>query len=163
MTVSCANANASATGTFFVRHVYPLFRGRTPQRPVATVRRTLAVAYVVCTAVALHAGTIVGFVVKFLSITMSGLAVIILMGHFWKRATWQGALAALVVTPSVAIVLILLPGLTARHNPTIPAAVAGTIALILVSLFTARGQRSFQATAEALTQDRQAIEGEQIR
>jgi SSS family solute:Na+ symporter len=161
--VSCANANASATGTFFVRHVYPLFRRRTPPRPVATVRRTLVIAYVVCTAVALHAGTIVGFVVEFLSITMSGLAIIILMGHFWKRATWQGALAALAVTPAVAIILLFVPGLAgARSNPTIPAAVAGTVAFIAVSFFTPPGERSFAATAETLKQERQAIEGETL-
>ena len=32
-----------------------------------------------------------------------GVAIIILLGWFWKRATWQGAVAALVITPTVSL------------------------------------------------------------
>ena len=45
---------------------------------------------------ALYTGNIVGFVVKFLPLTMSGLGVVILLGRFWPRANWRGALAALI-------------------------------------------------------------------
>src|SRR5258708_35136302 len=80
---SAANGNAAAAGTFFVRHIYPLVTGKFPQKPVMIVRRALAAAFVVSTALALYTGSIVGFVVKFLPLTMSGLAVIILVARFW--------------------------------------------------------------------------------
>ncbi len=71
---SCANGNAMAVSTFFVRHIFPLATGgRYPKRPLFVARSALACAFVLCTAVALHAGTIVGFVIKFLPVTMSGL------------------------------------------------------------------------------------------
>ena len=84
--ISCANWNAIAAGTFFVRHIYPLATGRYAKRPLMAVRIALVCCFVVSTLVALHAGTIVGFVVKFLPITLSGLAVIIMVGRFWKRS-----------------------------------------------------------------------------
>ena len=38
-----------------------------------------------------------------------GVAIIILLGWFWKRATWQGAVAALVITPTVSLLGIFAP------------------------------------------------------
>ena len=59
--------------------------------------------YLASTALALYMGNIVEFVRTFLPLTMSGLGVIILLGRFWKRSTWQGALAALITTPAVSL------------------------------------------------------------
>lgn len=153
---SAANGNAAAAGTFFVRHIFPLVTGRYPTHPVAAARWALAFAFLLSTALGLHTGSIVGFVVKFLPLTMSGLGVIILLGRFWKRATWQGALAALVVTPLVSIALLALKIL---DNPTLPATLAGAAALVAVSLVTPPKQRTFAEVAEAMTHERQAVEG----
>ena len=86
---SAANGNAAAAGTFFVRHIYPLVTGRYPEQPVVTARWALVFAFLFSTTLALYMTSIVGFVVKFLPLTMSGLAVAILLGRFWKRSTWQ--------------------------------------------------------------------------
>ena len=106
---SAANGCAAAAGTFFVRHIYPLVTGRYPERPVVVVRWALVCAFIFSTALALYMGSIVKFVRTFLPLTMSGLAVIILLGRFWKRATWQGALAALIITPAVSLILMPIP------------------------------------------------------
>jgi SSS family solute:Na+ symporter len=150
---SAANGNAAAAGTFFVRHIFPLVTGRYPQDPVKTARWALVFAFFFSTALALYTGSIVGFVVKFLPLTMSGLAVIILLGRFWKRATWQGALAALVATPAVS-----LAAMPFIANPTLPATLAGAIALVVVSLRTPPNRRSFEDIAEEMTRQRQSIE-----
>lgn len=158
---SCANGNAMAVSTFYVRHIYPLVTKRYPKRPLFAARGALAVAFVLCTIVAMHAGTIVGFVIKFLPVTMSGLAIIIVLGRFWRRATWQGALAAQIVTPVVSLaVMFLIPGST--WNNAVILAVPGIIVLIVVSLFTPPPSRSFAEVAAALTTERDAIEGAQI-
>jgi SSS family solute:Na+ symporter len=150
---SAANGNAAAAGTFFVRHIFPLVTGRYPQDPVKTARWALVFAFFFSTALALYTGSIVGFVVKFLPLTMSGLAVIILLGRFWKRATWQGALAALVATPAVS-----LAAMPLIANPTLPATLAGAIALVVVSLRTPPNRRSFAEIAEEMARQRQSIE-----
>jgi solute:Na+ symporter, SSS family len=157
---SAANACAAAAGTFFVRHIYPLATGRFPARPVAAARWALAAAFALSTLLALFTKTIVSFVQQFLPITMSGLAVIVILGRFWKRATWQGALAALAVTPSVALTLLfaLPPSAKNWNNAAIPA-LAGILAHLLVSSLSPPQQRGFAEVAESLTRQRQAIEG----
>lgn len=156
---SAANGCAAAAGTFFVRHIFPLVTGRSPKRPVVVVRRALACAFLLSTLLALYTGSIVGFVVKFLPLTMSGLGVVIILGRFWKRANWQGAVAALVATPLVSIAVSLSPSQTKFWgNPTIPAIVVGFLSQVIVSHCTQPPRRTFEEVAEAMTRERQAIE-----
>ncbi len=158
---SSANGNAIAAGTYFVRHIYPLAAGRYARRPLVAVRRALVCAFVLSTAIALYTDSIVGFVGKFLPLTMSGLAVIILLGRFWKRSTSRGALAALIATPAVSLVVMFAPGQAEFWgNPMIPASMAGAIAHVVVSLLTRPTSRSFEEVAEALSRERQAVEEE---
>ncbi len=158
---SSANGNVAAAGTFYVRHIYPLVTGRYPKRPLVSVRRAMACFFIIATVVALYTGSIVGFVAEFLPVTMSGLAIIILLGYFWKRATWQGAVAALTVTPAVSLALMFSFGHSGLGtNPTIPASVAGTLALIGVSLITWREKPTFEEVAERMAHERNAVEGE---
>ena len=157
---SAANGNAAAAGTFFVRHIFPLVTGRYPQQPVVVARWALAFGFLASTTLALYTKNIVDFVKQFLPLTMSGLGVIILLGRFWKRATWQGALAALIVTPAVSLALMFLPFAEVfRENPTIPAAIAGLLAHVLISRLTPPPRQSFEQVAETLALERQAIEG----
>jgi len=157
---SSANGNAAAAGTFFVRHIYPLATGRFAERPLVAVRRALACVFVLSTALALLAGTIVEFVLKFLPITMSGLAVIILLGRYWRRATWQGALAALVAAPVVSFVVIFVPSQAALwKDPILPATLAGLVAQVVESLMTPRTTRTFDEGAAEMTRQREHVEG----
>jgi solute:Na+ symporter, SSS family len=151
---SAANGTAAAAGTFYVRHIHPLLTGVFPKRPVVTARWALLWGFVVSTVLALYTGNIVDFVVKFLPLTMSGLAVIIVLGRFWKRSTWQGALAALVTTPLVSLIV-----MRFWDNPTLPATLAGLMAQIVVSLLTSPNQRSFAEVAAQMTRERQGVEG----
>jgi solute:Na+ symporter, SSS family len=160
---SCANWSAIAAGTFFVRHIYPLATGRFPTRPLLAVRVALICAFAVSTLAALHAGTIVGFVIKFLPVTMGGLAIIVLVGRFWRRGTWQGALAALVVTPAVSLTLMLASAKAGYLNDAIIPTLAGIIAHILVSVLTPRTSPSFEHVVEAMNRQRQLVEGEAVR
>ena len=160
---SAANGNAAAAGTFFVRHIYPLVTGRYPERPVVVVRWSLAFGFLASTVLALYTKNIVDFVKTFLPLTMSGLGVIILLGRFWKRSTWQGALAALITTPAVTLLLMFPPNFipinAALHaNPVIPATSVGLLSHVLVSLITPRRQHSFDEVAEVLSRERSAIE-----
>lgn len=155
---SCANGNAMAISTFYVRHIYPLITGgKYPARPLFAARLLLIGAFIGCTCVALHAGTIVSFVKTFLQITMSGLAIIILMGRFWRRATWQGAMTALILTPVIsAIAMFCYPH--AFWNNAVLLAIPGFIAHFIVSLLTPKPVHSFEEIAASLTRERQNIE-----
>jgi SSS family solute:Na+ symporter len=157
---SAANGNAAAAGTFYVRHIFPLLTGRYPERPVATARWALVFAFLLSTTLGLYTGSIVPFVVKFLPLTMSGLGVIILLGRFWKRATWQGALAALIATPIVSAAVMFIPGQEEFwKNSIIPASATGVLAHLVGSLNSPPRKRAFDEVAEAMRRERQSIEG----
>ena len=151
---SAANGNAAAAGTFYVRHIFPLMTGKFPKQPVVAARWALLFAFFFSTILALYTGNIVDFVVKFLPLTMSGLAVIILLGRFWKRATWQGALAALITTPVVSLIVMKFWG-----NPTLPATLAGLVVQVVVSLLTPPNRHGFAEVAEMMRRERQGVEG----
>lgn len=156
---SCANGCAMAVSTFFVRHIYPLVTGgRYAKRPLLAARLSMFCAFVICTSVAINAGTIVGYIIKFLPLTMSGLAIIVLLGRFWRRATWQGALAALIVTPVVSIIAMYYFPKAAWNNAVV-LAVPGIIAHVVTSLLTPPATRSFAEVATTLTRERETMEG----
>jgi solute:Na+ symporter, SSS family len=169
---SAANGCAAAAGTFFVRHIYPLVTGQYPRQPVVVVRWALACGFLASTILALYTKSIVDFVKEFLPLTMSGLGVIILLGRFWKRSTWQGGLAALIATPAVCLALKAVPAATwqrvtemipaagpLKANAIIPATIAGLMAHLIVSSLTPPSKRSFEQVAEMLDREREEIEG----
>ncbi len=153
---SAANGTAAAAGTFMTRHIFPLVTGRFPKRPVAATRWALAFAFCFSTVLALYMGNIVDFVKIFLPLTMSGLGVIILIGRFWKRANWRGAIATLVVTP---IVSLLVKFFWKGMDPILPATVVGVLVQIVVGLLTPPRVLTFEQVAERMTVERQSIEG----
>lgn len=152
---SAANGTAVAAGTFLVRHIYPLVTGRFPKRPVVAARWALVFAFCFSTILALYLGNIVDFVKKFLPLTMSGLGVIILIGRFWKRATWQGAVATLFITP---VISLLVMKFWPSIDPILPATAVGVVVQIVVSILTPPKQFTFDQVAERMTHERQAIE-----
>lgn len=161
---SAANGNAAAAGTFFVRHIYPLVTGKYPKHSVRAARWALVFAFLLSTTMALYTGNIVAFVSKFLPLTMGGLAVIILLGRFWKRSNWQSAIAALITTPVVALTVMFVPALDNFWNQSIiPATIGGTIAFIVVSLLTPHAKQSFELIAEKMKSERQVIEDETMQ
>jgi SSS family solute:Na+ symporter len=156
---SSANGNAAAAGTFFVRHIYPLLTNRYARSPLAAVRIALSGVFVVSTALALNAGSIVGFVIRFLPVTVSGLAIAILLGRFWPRANWQGALAAILVTPMVSLLVQFTPVLPAlSDNPIVAASSAGLVAQVVVTFLFPPRQKPFSAVAAEMTAQRAHIE-----
>lgn len=156
-----ASGSAATVGTIFVRHIFPLTTRRYPKKPVVTTRLGLIGAFLVSTSIALRADNIVGFVTTFLPLTATGLAIIILMGRFWKRSNWQGALAALVATPVVALVLMLIPSRSGIFSvPIIPAVAIGVATHVVVSLLSPPSGHSFEEVAEVMKHERRAIEVE---
>lgn len=152
---SAANGTAVAAGTFLVRHIYPLVTGRFPKKPVAATRWGLVFSFMVGTLLALCTKNIVDFVTKFLPLTMSGLGVILLIGRFWKRANWQGAVAGLAATPLVSLIIM---RFWKDINPILPATAAGIVVQIVVTFLTPPRRFTFEQVAERMAQERQSIE-----
>jgi len=160
VSISSATTNVSTVGTIFVRNIYPLLTGgRFPKNPILTVRLVLVVSFVVAISIGLLTKNIVDFIGKFLPVTMSGLALILVIGRYWTRATWQGALAALITTPVVSLAIMFSPLENSFWGtPAIMSLIAGVIAHFVVSLSTPRRTDSFEEIVEEMHQSRKAIE-----
>jgi SSS family solute:Na+ symporter len=157
---SSGATNGAAASSYFVRHIYPLIMGRYPKRPVIAIRCCLVGVFIIATLCAVFAGTIVDFVVSFLSLLLSGLSVIIILGRFWPRANWQGALAALISAFLVSALIMFVPWLNTRFGDMviIPASVASLTAHFVVSLATPRKKLTFEQVAEMMTKERESID-----
>jgi len=156
---SSGDSDAAVSGTFFIRHIYPMVMRRNAANPLRVVRWALVGVFFASTSIALYADSIVKFVVNFLSIVLSGLAVVILLGRFWKRATWQGAVTAIILGAAVSLLVMYVPAQKEFwEKPAVPASIAALIGHIVVSLITRNEKVPFEQVAEQMRQERAALE-----
>lgn len=161
-TFSSANSDCASGALFFIRHVYNLFvpGRRYPKNKLLASRITVAVMMTAATLLVLVFKSIVNFIVTFVSVLLSGLATVILLGRFWKKATWQGAVTA-IVTGAVATLLVeQVPGWKAFWKQSIiPATLSALIVHVGVSLLTfKKGKPSFEEVADRMTEEREELE-----
>lgn len=155
---SSGNTNAATAATYYIRHIHPLFWKEKPKNSTAVARWSLIGIFIAATTMALFAENIVDFVVDALSVLTSGLAVIIILGRFWNRATWQGALAALITSAGVSLLVIFVPSLESYFGRAIiPATLCGFAVHLVVSLATRGDRISFETVAESFAEERQTI------
>jgi SSS family solute:Na+ symporter len=156
---SSGDSDAAVTQTFFIRHIYPMIMGKHPKNAIMVGRLALAVIFVLSIILALTAGTIVDFVVSFLSVILSGLTVVILLGRFWKRATWQGAVTAIIIGSVVSLLVIYVPSQKEFWGkPIIPATLFSLIGEVIVSLMTPSDKRPFEEIAIEMGKERKGVD-----
>ncbi len=144
-TMSSASSDAIAGVSILLRDVYVMFTGRVPNKESMMNYSRLALVVVIGFALlfALTSNDIIGYITKMISTVMSGMFVCGMLGRFWKRYTWQGAIATLVGASAASFTVILSPSLSAYWgNPVIPSVVIATLAGVAVSLFTPRNMVS---------------------
>jgi SSS family solute:Na+ symporter len=158
-TFSSGNSDAAAGAVFFIRHIFRFFSGRYPARPLRAARIMIALMMAAAIVLAAQFETVVEFVVFFVSLLGSGLAVVILLGRFWSRSTWQGALAALVAGAAVSLFVIWVPGQKELWGETIiPATLGALLAHLVVSLLTPQEKLSFEQVAELMAAERSELD-----
>lgn len=138
-TMSSASSDAIAGVSILLRDVYVMFTGRVPSRDSMMNYSRLALVVVVGCALlfALTSNDIISYITKMISTVMSGMFVAGMLGRFWKRYNWQGALATLAGASIASIVVIMSADLTAFWgNPVIPSCVFALVSGVIVSLAT---------------------------
>tara|TARA_R110000850_G_scaffold107824_3_gene219613 strand:- start:743 stop:2236 length:1494 start_codon:yes stop_codon:yes gene_type:complete len=160
-TMSSASSDAIAGVSVLLRDIYILITGRMPsrERMVALSRWGLVVITVLALVFTLNSDGIISYIKNMISLVMSGMFVCALMGKFWSRATWQGALAALAGGAGASLVVMTNEGLNAFWgNPSIPAVLSATVAGVAVSLMTPRNAVTDEEALEILSAERQLME-----
>ncbi len=160
-TMSSASSDAIAGVAILLRDVFILVFGRMPDKQRAINYSRWAVFGIVSLALlfTLYATDIINYITYMISIIMSGLFTCVMMGKYWKRATWQGALATLLGGATASILILLVPGWNDYWgNPGIPAVFVATICGTVVSLLTPPNLISPVDAAQILERERAQME-----
>jgi len=159
---SSASSDAIAAVAIMMRDVYTLVTGKMPPAHKAITLSRWMLAFVIGLAMifALTSNDIISYITKMISMLMSGLFVCSILGRFWLRFNWQGALTALLSGMLVSIVvLVKADWLAYWGNPCIPSVVGSFVSAIFVTVMTPASKISRQQALEMITQER---EGEAI-
>jgi SSS family solute:Na+ symporter len=108
-TMSSASSDAIAAVAIMMRDVYTLVTGKMPPAHKAITLSRWMLAFVIGLAMifALTSNDIISYITKMISMLMSGLFVCSILGRFWLRFNWQGALTALLSGMLVSIVVLM--------------------------------------------------------
>lgn len=161
-TLSSASSDAIAGVAVLVRDLYALAFGRVPEpRHVVRISRiAMAVSVAAALGLALVSDDVVTYIAGMISTVMSGLFACGVLGRFWPRFRWTGALAALLAGAAVSLWVMAGPARMALlGNPILPAVAAALMAGVFGSLL-GPAQRPSRAEAGAhLAAERARFEG----
>jgi SSS family solute:Na+ symporter len=110
---------------------------------------------------ALTSNDIISYITKMISTVMSGMFVCGMLGRFWKRYNWQGALATLAGASMASFTVMLSADLTAFWgNPVIPSCLFALTLGVVVSLLTPANQVTPEMARAILDDERALMEME---
>ncbi|MGL5956163.1 MAG: sodium:solute symporter family protein [Brevinema sp.] len=156
-TVSSGDSEAMAAVTITIRDLIPLVTGKPiPKEKMITYARIVSVILVFLAYIfVLFATDLLTYIQSMVSTLLTGIVIVGLLGRYWKRATWQGAIAALVVSLSVSLFVNNHKGLLILFgNSVIPALIAAFIAHVLVSMCSPAPLKTHQEIELELAEER---------
>ena len=136
-TMSSASSDAMAGVAVLMRDLWVMVTGRTPSRTrvVRNSRITLALVITGAWLMASLSDDLIGYITGMISTLMAGMFACGLLGRFWPRYNWQGALASL-LGGAIASVWVMASFMAFWGNPVIPAVITALGAGVMVSLLT---------------------------
>ena len=161
-TMSSASSDAIAAVTVVLRDVFIMATGKVPQ-PSKTIyysRISLFLIIGVALLFAMSSDDIISYITKMISMCMSGLFVCAMLGRFWPRFNWQGALASLISASLTSLVIIQTPAWSEFWgNPIIPSVTVSLISGLIVSITTPVSTITNEQALAVLDKERAAMEG----
>ena len=144
-----------------LRDLYRLITGKmpSPDRVILMSRVTLVITISIALGFALLSNDIISYITKMISILITGMCVCGLLGRFWSRYNWQGALATLVSATLTALAISLNSTWSDYWgNPVLPTLAAGFIAGVLATLVTPADDLDAELALARLANERQKME-----
>ncbi|NYT71579.1 sodium:solute symporter family protein [Halomonas sp. QX-2] len=160
-TMSSASSDAIAGVSTLIRDLYVLATGRTPSaRNVVRFSRIALVATIgLALLFALASDNVITYITRMISTILSGLFVSAMLGRFWSRYNWQGAIATLICASVTSLTIIANSDWTAFWgNPSIPAVLVALVAGVIVSLVTPASRVTSTQALAILDQERKRME-----
>ncbi|WP_194362658.1 sodium:solute symporter family protein [Neptunicella marina] len=160
-TLSSASSDAIAAVSVVMRDLYLMVRGKMPPADKVVLLSRFGLVFTIGLALlfALGSNNIISYITHMIALLMSGLCACALLGRFWPRLNWQGALACLLGGSLCALVVSFTPDWSAYWgNPVIPSLLCAMLAGIVVSLFSPASSVSAEQALEILTRERELME-----
>jgi SSS family solute:Na+ symporter len=157
-TLSSASSDSIAAVSVLIRDFYQSVTGTMPETKSAIFYSRIAVLLVSVLALllALMSNDLIRYITGMIATLMSGMFVIALLGRFWLRLSWQGALAALVGALLTSAVILNHPAwLTFWGNPCLPALAVSLSLALTVSLLSKPSEISREQALEIITMQRE--------
>jgi SSS family solute:Na+ symporter len=157
-TMSSASSDAIAAVAIMMRDLYTMVTGRMPPENKAIRLSRLMLTLVIGLALifALTSDDIISYITKMISMLMSGLFVCSILGRFWRRFNWQGALTALLGGMLTSIVILARADwLAFWGNPCIPSVLVSLVSAVFVTAMTPANKLSREQALEAITRERE--------
>ena len=160
-TLSSASSDAIAGVSVVMRDLYILLFGKMPaaENVIWLSRISLILTIGAALGFAMMSNDIISYITKMISILMSGLCACGLLGRFWSRFNWQGALACLLTGMLVALVISMHGQWNELFgNPIIPSLLSALIAGVLITLITPQKTVSSEQAMNILNDEREMLE-----
>lgn len=157
-TLSSASSDSIAAVSVLIRDLYQSVTGRMPQAKFAIFYSRIAVLLVSVLALllALLSNDLIRYITGMIATLMSGIFVIALLGRYWPRLTWQGAIAALFGAVLTSSILLNQPSwLLFWGNPCLPAVFVSCCLAVIVSLLSKASGISKEQALQIITMQRE--------
>lgn len=160
-TMSSASSDAIAGVTTLIRDIYVLFRGRAPSAANVVLYSRVALVGTIglALAFALTSDNVISYITRMVSTVLSGMFVCGILGRFWPRYNWQGAIASLVVASATSLAVIANADWSAYWgNPSIPSVLLAMIAGVVVSMVTPVSRLTEEQALARISEERERME-----
>jgi len=157
--MSSGSSDAIAAVSIMLRDLYTLVTGHmsAPEKAIRTSRIFLVVVIALALVFALTSNDIISYITKMISMIMSGMFICTMLGRFWTRFNWQGAVAAL-AGGAIASMVVLMDSswMAFWGNPCLPSVLTSLIAGVGVTLITPASSMSREEALEMITRERES-------
>lgn len=157
--MSSGSSDAIAAVSIMLRDLYTLITGHmpAPENAIRLSRLFLLLVIGLALLFALTSNDIISYITKMISMIMSGLFICSMLGRFWPRFNWQGALASLVGGASTSMIMLAsVEWLSFWGNPCVPSVLASLFCGVVVTLITPAGKMSREEALEMITRERES-------
>ena len=148
-TLSSGDSDTIATVTIFIEDIVPMLKGkRVDEKSMSRVSRYATFGILIFAFIStMFASDIMSYITNVMGAIMPALAVAMLVGNLWERATWQGAyISTIVGTVAGLAYLVIAPVKEYVTNvfggPAIPLGVLPLMLIVAVSLVTPEDETS---------------------
>jgi SSS family solute:Na+ symporter len=161
-TLSSADSDAMAGITILLVDIYATVTGKSipKSKMVSYSRLSLVFTLVVAFLATLFAQDIIGYISNVVGSLIPSIAMMMILGKYWKRATWQGGLACIFCGTLFGLLYLFVPPFQQSiagifTGPAIPVSIVALLAGTIVSLVTPRVEVSEADALKSVLESRE--------